>query len=495
MSQHQINANFAKYLELTSQQTVSELTQNLDALALERNALLASDAYSPSRLEEIGNQYERTLTLLNEHREYIAKFQEDLQSGFCHGYAVCFGAMGLMGKRRWWQEVLIAIHNWDLSPAALDQEVIISDTESGKFKTLRELFEIAINYIVYHQGRIQDKAYNDYLPSRMNQHHLLYPKAAHQELPFFEMLDQHGNVQTIQQYYTIVGHFTSQALKSILTPELLHNAMCLIGKAGHVLHVNYSYRGSLIIYDSNFSHVNAEEITQEYSIDEGFNFIFETLGTHSLIIKLATPESAKYLHSPVYEQLLEEMPPSLLNGKGLLFLGKYYPEKLDCVFNKARQETSKGQAMRQVIANALQQKLGSLSGLHYLLQGRPEWVDEVIRMALHAHDSSVLLSNMLNVVRAIMTKNLLGKTGWDLMTAKLGYATSKSLIERFKHQISQLNPHDLHAFMAQTQSILNSQKVGSFFTKSKTNVLIKKLYEQAACMQENLQMQLSAGLD
>lgn len=74
-----------------------------------------------------------------EHLTKFIKYLED-SSGFCFGFALCFGAMAATKSLPLYYKMFESIYDWYLGKIELSPE-------------LERYFELAINYIVFHQGK------------------------------------------------------------------------------------------------------------------------------------------------------------------------------------------------------------------------------------------------------------------------------------------------------------------------------------------------------
>src|SRR5579864_8787571 len=97
MPQSDILDQLIKYLDITSGKYLEEL-ENQEHAAKDKKTLASIQNEKKS------------------HLDYISKFKQFLNNGYCHGFAVCHGAMDLLGKQEWWENVLLVLAKWDGKP-------------------------------------------------------------------------------------------------------------------------------------------------------------------------------------------------------------------------------------------------------------------------------------------------------------------------------------------------------------------------------------------
>src|SRR3990167_8396630 len=145
--------------------------------------------------------------MMRERAEYINKLEAQFEKGECFGFAVCHGAMAMLGKQDWWEDALLHIYKWDGDPKKLDTEIVLKDGEPGQTTTMRKLFELAIGYVVHSQSSVHDEL-KEFFPGDVTQLNALSSEHAKKSLPslaHIQILNNDGAILTVQKSDAVVG--------------------------------------------------------------------------------------------------------------------------------------------------------------------------------------------------------------------------------------------------------------------------------------------------
>jgi hypothetical protein len=335
----------------------------------------------------------------------------DMVGGLCFGLSVCHAVMELQGKESWWEDALQHIYHWDGTSEALDQSIQLRDANDGKSTTLRHIFELAMSYIV-HAHATPTEARQAFMARNILQYNALLPSAA----AHLEILDDNGQVKTIQQNKRAVGHFNKDQLSALLQEDDLRNRIVLIHSCEHTILISAKGDGVWQLYDANLSHEGAGSMHQSGSKSEITDLIFARLKTQSLAVEAASFDASPAIELAAYEKIFSQSPASLLNEDTLLLFGYESPEKITELFKLAAE--SRGAQLKSVIAKIMKEaKYGTHDrALHVLVCYAPASIPALLALVDHTPDGMTICSAIAESLN--MKRELDGQTPLDTMIMK-----------------------------------------------------------------------------
>ena len=324
------------------------------------------------------------IIIINKLRDYLGLILEDLDpkspqyeetsrmhkainGGFCHGFSVVHAFMHLpenskLGMPTWWDEVLFWISQWDGRRDSLDALILFKNATAPK--SLRGIFDLAINHIVYNQmDHIKSPDHPVLKHTRQTSSSKFFsgllsnvsvdtqPKSEQEfgssEIKKNELKDDKKsiktNIATIGSSYNIAGHFSADSLISTLddgvTKDHLSKNICLIQNTIHTCSLRFDKDKNLwFFHDPNYNSVHDSKVHKQEksftSTEELGKEIFSILGhtftisAWNLMINGEAPKSLESDQQPFsyyVDNVLKDLTSYLQNGGMAILLGKEIP--------------------------------------------------------------------------------------------------------------------------------------------------------------------------
>lgn len=387
MSQNIILRNFQRFLYLSAKEVQAEFLIQVKELTDQQSIL------------QLINKKNRSL-------RYIKQLRKKLNSGYCYGFALCHGAMDVLGKLNWWEHVLKEVNNWDKKKRSLREKILIPGSNENKEITRKKLIQLAMNYIIYHQAEF-GRLYKKIFPIRLNQTSILKPtyrqnsKQIQQQLNF-EMLNDNGEILTVRKRKYMCGYFTKKSLRMLLQKKSIQDTVTLILSADHAIRIGHN-GVNWLFYDSNNLHEKSEFIHTEFACKRQLIAkIFSCLNTHSFCVEVATFNAAKNLNFSVYTQFIKRFPLIPIKGKGLHFIVEHDKKLLKTVFDHAN-DTPTGKKIKSAIAKAICRTTEDGDTLiHYLIKYSPNYLFKLLELVNQTKEGVAILTA---ITKALAIKN------------------------------------------------------------------------------------------
>lgn len=312
MTQQVILTQFQQYLEVTWGEYITHLNDEYGSLK------------DPDKIKQLQQQ-------MRDQKEYVQIMHESLARGHCFGLSICHAAMTLLGKQAWWQDALVHLYHWDGKVESLDKPVELRDARGGRTITLRQIFELAMNYILHSHASVV-KGREEFYPVNVTQQTALLPSASASDAdvipPHMEMVDEDGRVRTIQKNQRVVGNFSKKQLAALLQEETFKKNICLLHSTKHTVHVSCLGSGRWQLYDPNLSHESLDEMLIEGTKEEVIDAMFDQNESQALAVEVAAIDPHVAIDLSAYDDFMRRTPAALLTADSLFLFAIEAPDRL-----------------------------------------------------------------------------------------------------------------------------------------------------------------------
>lgn len=209
-----------------------------------------------------------------EGAEFVSEVKKDITShGLCFSFAMCQGAMGVLGLSKFWNQALTHLAKWDGRAESLSDEIILDGVaESQKVMKLGQLFERMSNYIIINHPLGQRKSldekksfsYQRFEVKGVSQKTMVRPRETENDPAYFEVLDEKNELYGISDLQTMVGNFEFNTLALLLDEREMAGKFCLCSNENHSICISY-INSKWIIYDPNYP---VTELCKEFETKE-----------------------------------------------------------------------------------------------------------------------------------------------------------------------------------------------------------------------------------
>ncbi|WP_058452545.1 hypothetical protein [Legionella maceachernii] len=323
----------------------------------------------------------------------------DLENkGQCFGFTLIHAAMDTTNQLYWWEYVLELLETWDGTPDALQQKISaradfyrINLTDLPKKNkdelqklTLGDLFERAVNYLVYHQIGLA----TPFFTQDSDQLTILNPVATGKNL--FEILDPNGNLLTIKsRQIAAVGSLRSDEVEAVLDndPQVIH----LVHSSNHTIRVG-AHGDRWFVYEPNYKRDDSQPIFKYLRYfsnkTEATQELFRILGPEIAIEKISIYQQISSLPMPPLSKEMGSRYMNHFSPQTFKVLAKYSPHALaELVTYLDEKHAPENKQLKASFAKALQQKCtGGWTGLHLMARYAPDALTRL--MAQLPHDES-----------------------------------------------------------------------------------------------------------
>ncbi len=314
---------------------------------------------------------------MRKRADYINKLELEFEKGECFGFAVCHGAMALLGKQDWWEDALLHIHKWKGDPKKLDEEIVLKNAEAGQATTLRKLFELAISYVVHSQSIVKDET-KEFFQEDVTQINALSAEHVKKSLPslaHIQILNNDGMILTVQKSDAVAGHFTKEQMHLLLDKETFQKNICLVCCRGHSVRVSYLGDDSWQMYNPAAAKQarNPGALHVTGTKDKIIDLVFEAQRTQDFIIEAAAMNKDNKIDFSAYLDFMKNDPAALLTVDSIFLMILKTPDMLKMIFELAREPKYKEKLYAQItkIVNEAKYK-DDQNILHIMAEMAPE---------------------------------------------------------------------------------------------------------------------------
>lgn len=381
MSQEVILEQLQQYLEVTWVEYITRLQAE------------HADLKDADKIKQLQQQ-------VLDQKQYDQIMHESLQRGHCFGLSICHAVMTLLGKQAWWEDALLHLYHWDGEVKSLDKPIQLRDARGGRTITLRQIFDLAFNYIL-HSHAVPVKGQEGFYPAEVTQQTALLPSAANSEAdiipPHMEIVDEDNKVRTIQKNQRVAGYFSKEQLTALLQEDTFKNNISLIHSFNHTIHVSYLGNGRWQLYDPNLSHESLEDMRIEGTKKEVIDAIFAQMGSQSLALEVAAIDPDVEIDLSAYDDFIRRTPAALLTVESLFLFAMEAPDRLQELL-KIAARIPDGVDLKEKFARIITDaKYGmNRSALHLIAEYAPEALPYLFVLADQTR-SGAMIANAIAV--------------------------------------------------------------------------------------------------
>lgn len=158
--------------------------------------------------------------------------------GLCCGFSICDSLMHHVKKSSWWSEIQRITAETKIDDSS-DMKKLYYLPDGDKQLILHEIFEKALNFIVFNQSTIFKGYHFEFLPNDINQNNFLstFTPGKHQTRLEITVNNEVKTVQSNDQY---AGYFDKTELLDFLNNNktIIQHSVCLIGPMKHACALN-----------------------------------------------------------------------------------------------------------------------------------------------------------------------------------------------------------------------------------------------------------------
>lgn len=237
--------------------------------------------------------------------------------GHCEALSIVQAAMNALGYRQWWNNVLVTLATTDVKQ--IDAPVQIPGSRSDKPVPLKNVAQRVLDYVLPQQviGHDHSDSYCKNVTDRLDPAKKL-----------FNVVDEKGQVKTIQHRAKIAGYFTEEQLMACFDENMVADTICLVRNRDHSINV-HNDKQDWYVYDPNYDHASLKTINKLCKTKQEIVKELLTIQGNSISLEVATFDPQKKLSFPEYDKLIESDAVNLLREDGLLVLAVDAPEYLE----------------------------------------------------------------------------------------------------------------------------------------------------------------------
>lgn len=255
--------------------------------------------------------------------------------GACHGFSIVHGAMNVIGKMEWWENMLSISEAWSGDIVDLKKKYQFKIDEEIKEYTTEQVLQIVYEYVMMHTS-IKSQYRSEKLSGRDDfvaepQHAILRGEGIIDKAygRYLEIIKQEKNNfgNSLEILYPsssteIAGYINDDLLNLILTKENLANNICLVNGPGHATEIGI-YKEKIYYYDPNYDKRDGKYYKEFDNVIDCIKEVKERLKGNILHIQIGNMSPLNKVDFKGISYNIE-----LMKGNGLQFMMTNLPQHM-----------------------------------------------------------------------------------------------------------------------------------------------------------------------